>query len=89
MRQVLGLKADPTSESKLLASIINGKELRVGDWKNMGAGGSVQIRDLGLWGQGWPGAKSGHSGLQGESGVPGMRAKVGQALGGRLRVGYV
>lgn len=42
----LGLTADPTSESKPLASIINGEKLRLGDLRNMGIGDSVQIRDL-------------------------------------------
>lgn len=42
----LGLKADPTSESKPLASIINRKKLRLGDLRNTEVGDSVQIRDL-------------------------------------------
>lgn len=35
------------------ASIINGEELRLGDWQKLGDGSSGQIRDQGLWGQVW------------------------------------
>lgn len=48
MRVALDLKADPTSESKPLASIINGEELTLGTGGIWEFGGSVQIKHLGL-----------------------------------------
>lgn len=71
----LGLKADPTSESKPLASIINGEKLRLGDLRNIGVRDSVQIRDLEQWGRIWPGVKS----------IPDNRVRVGYKGWGWVR----